>query len=463
MTEAEELELLELEEAEYQHQKQKSAPKQKGTAQKVLDFANKYTGAPTMSALGAAQEGKNPFKAFATQFGEDPDLAPSGKQIAQRAGISDRPLKDMSDFEYEMLLEQDPLSARDIGAQRDISRSGAAGFLLESAADPLNVALPAAGGLIKGGSKLIKGAAPGIKQFAEKMAVAATGATGKEASKFKPGAGRELLDRGIVKFGSSQREIAENAGEAVAAAERKIDSALESLDAKGVTVDINDVYNQVRSTIAELKKNSSTVDVARTLERELDDVLIAAENRGWQTQIPLRESELTKRGYNKKAKDWTNPEKGQAGKEMYQVFRHATESAAEGHPKLANAFKEGKEAYGLLEPIEDAANRRALTTAQSPPGGLLDVSAAAAGQLAKDPSGGVLTALGRRIVAPRISSSVAVASDKVADKLLRIPEYKKLAANSPELFSALVMQMAAKQASQTTDEPSLGLLRSEGR
>lgn len=47
------------------------------------------TGAPTRAAIGAMQSGENPFRAFGRQFAEDPELAPTGKEIAVKAGFSE--------------------------------------------------------------------------------------------------------------------------------------------------------------------------------------------------------------------------------------------------------------------------------------------------------------------------------------------------------------------------------------
>lgn len=55
-------------------------------------FVDSYTGAPTRAAVGAIEEGKNPISAFSNQFGSDSSLAPTGKQLALRAGVSDEPM-----------------------------------------------------------------------------------------------------------------------------------------------------------------------------------------------------------------------------------------------------------------------------------------------------------------------------------------------------------------------------------
>lgn len=61
---------------------------EKGWLQEALDTVDSYTGAPTRASVGALQNNKNPFKAFADQWGEDPALAPTPKQINAPLKIS---------------------------------------------------------------------------------------------------------------------------------------------------------------------------------------------------------------------------------------------------------------------------------------------------------------------------------------------------------------------------------------
>jgi len=61
------------------------------TVSEVGSFIDKYTGAPARSALNAAIDNENPISAYVTQFGEDPEKAPTGKDIAKKVGVSDQP------------------------------------------------------------------------------------------------------------------------------------------------------------------------------------------------------------------------------------------------------------------------------------------------------------------------------------------------------------------------------------
>jgi len=307
---------------------------------------------------------------------------------------------------------------------------------------------------VQGGAEVIGKAAPFVsdnarkaglylKKKAEQFAENATGATGKQASEFADDAGRQLLDRKIVRFGDSQEKIAERAGEAVNQANKQIDDALGALEAKGVKVDRNKIYSQVREKINQLKGDESQADIAKLLENELDNVINAAEVGG--TDVGISQAEQIKRGFNRKAGNWADPEKGMAGKEMYQTYRGAVEDAAQAaDPATAALFEEGKKSYGLLAPIKEAAERRASTTGQSPAGGFLDMTTAAAGLATGGAPGAVAAPIARRVVAPRITSSLAVGADKVSKMLLKSPKFAELAAKNPKAFTALVANFSNK-------------------
>lgn len=386
----------------------------------ILDYIGRaastvdsYTGAPVRSAVGAAQEGNNPFSAYANQFGEDPGSAPSGKQLAMRAGLSDDPLVQRKN---------------DLSGLSNLTPANMAGFALETVLDPMSLipAIGTGGKIVGRGLRATEEIAPAmsrsIKDFAEKAAVNATGATGKQAASFADDAGRQLLDRGIVRFGDSQERIAERAGSAVAQANKQIDQSLAALDATGKKVDGNAIYNEVRARIDSMKADPSKADIANLMEKELENLIASTDAKGT-SDFGFLEAENIKRGYNRKAGNWMDPEKGIAGKELYQTWRGGVEAPAEAiDPSLATKFKEGKETFGILAPIQEAAERRAATTAQSPVGGFLDAASAAAGAADGGIIGGIVAPIARRVASPRISSSFAVGADKLGDLLKASPQ-----------------------------------------
>jgi hypothetical protein len=284
----------------------------------------------------------------------------------------------------------------------------------------------------------------GLRPLAEDAAVNATGATGLQASKFADVAGRELLDRNLVKFGDSQSKIAQRVSGAMNQANGQIDSALAKLDAAGVKVDGDAIKKKIADKLVEMKKDPSQFDIVRTLESEIGNIQSAIDAKGT-SQFGMQEAENIKRGYNRKAGDWQNQEKQQAGKSMYQTFRGGVEDAAQAaDPTTAGVFQEGKKVYGLLSPIDEAASRRANVTNQSPAGGLMDVVAAGVGHSSGVPGAGFLTPIARRVVSPRISSSVAAGSDGLANLLMKSPEFSGLAQSNPSAFQALSGRLSSQ-------------------
>lgn len=334
----------------------------------------------------------------------------------------------------------DPLQAK---ARVENAGKGLAGGAVIGGAAPL------VGAAVRSGSQAVQTVGDKMKSAGEKFAVNATGATGKQASKFSDDAGRELLDRGVVRFGDSQAKIAERASGAVEQANSAIDEALKKLDARGVTVDGDAIKARIADKIKSLKQDPSQADVVRMLNTELDNVQSAL-SEGGGNSFGISDAEKIKRGYSRKAGNWADPEKGQAGKEMYQTFRSGVEDAAQAaDPDTAKAFEEAKKSYGLLKPIEEAAERRAATTQQHPAGGFLDVTTGVAGASAGGPLGAIAAPIARRVIAPRLASSAAVTFDKAGDLLRKVPQFAELEVKQPAVFQAMVTQLTSAGESGT--------------
>lgn len=280
-----------------------------------------------------------------------------------------------------------------------------------------------------------------MKKSAEQLAENATGATRVQSEKFADNAGRELLDRKMVRFGDNAESIANRTGEAVKNAEDVIDSSLKALDAKGVTASADNVVSEIQKQISALEKDPSQASVVRQLKGIVDDIIETGESN-----ILLSEAEQTKRGFNKIAKNWQDPEKGQAGKIAYRAYRDEVERAAQNAaPEIADQFKGAKKDFGLFTPIQDAAEKRAATLNQSPFGGLLDMATAGGGGVMGGPIGSAAAMAGRRFVAPRLASSGAVTLDAVSKQLMKMsPKFSKLAQENPAAFAAMVENFAGR-------------------
>lgn len=281
-----------------------------------------------------------------------------------------------------------------------------------------------------------------FKKGAEQLAENATGATRVQAEKFGKDSGRYLLDEGIVSFGDHVDDVARKANSKIAKAEKGIDRSLKSLDEKGVQVSQDKIIENIQQRISEMSKDSSKADVVKKLKTMIDDIILTGESN-----LSVSEAEQVKRGFNKMAKNWQDPEKGEAGKIAYRAYRDAVEESAQAaNPKIAKTFKEAKNTYGKLTPIADAAEKRSQQLNQSPLGGLLDVAAiVGGGTQSDDPVSGLImgasAALLRRKVSPRLGSSMASIFDQASKQLLKSPQAAELAATNPKAFKAAVSKV----------------------
>lgn len=273
----------------------------------------------------------------------------------------------------------------------------------------------------KAGS-LFKSAAEGVSEklssTAEKLAENATGATGVQASKFREGAGRELLDRGLVKFGDDPAKIAERAGAAKDAAGEAISSALKELDDRGVTASVDNVVSALNAKVSELNKAPGNESVIRSINNEIDNLI----ERG-SSDIPLSSGEVAKRNYQDKVNYFSSKADQKAPIHAADAFRNEVESAAtKADPKIGETFKAAKDTYGLLAPIEEAASKRANQLSQHPAGGFNDMASGVIGGSAAGVPGTILGIATKRTVLPRVSSAAAVTTDKISKIIERQPE-----------------------------------------
>lgn len=310
--------------------------------------------------------------------------------------------------------------------------------------------LAEAGGQIigKGLNKSVDYLAPKLAGAAEKLALKATGATGAQASKFRDGAGRELIDRKLVQFGDDAEKVSQRLQTELANSEKAIDESLSYLDSKGVTVKVQNIVDNLEKKIIELKQDASKGAVVKKLMSIVDDIKSIG-----MSELPISKAEQTKRGFNKMAGNWIDPEAGQAGKEAYHAFKKEVESTAKQYaPEISAKFKEAKNTYGLIAPIEEAATRRANTLNQSPVGGLLDMATVGAGGGVGGLEGaaaGVMAASARRVIAPRTASSMMAISETAAN-LLSNPRLKRFSETNPKGFNELLSNILIKKADESS-------------
>lgn len=313
----------------------------------------------------------------------------------------------------------------------DAAKNAAVGAVTSLAGGKaIEAAAPLVGKALTAGAK---GVGDYLGNKAASMAEAATGATGKAAEGFVPGTGRYLLDNGIVNFGSSAKNVAENASNAMDESGQKIADILDN-KLKDTSVDRNSVIKYIQDKIDSMAGNESKDDLVAALQKKQEQISgkiqpgLTEETAN--SSIPISKSEEIRRGFDKNAKwninsDATNLE---ANKVAANGYREAgVDTAMEADPAIGQQFKDAKNAYHVLNPVEEAASKRASQLNQSPIGGALDTVATGVA--------GIPGAIGRRVFSPRLASAGAVSADKLSN----------IVSASPHLFGeyASVLTKAA--------------------
>lgn len=315
----------------------------------------------------------------------------------------------------------------DAGAQ-DLS-----GLAKQTAGDLGEGATAEVGGQALGAAAPYAGKA--LSNFAENAALNATGATAAQAQKFAPGTGRALLDNGIVKFGQSQRGVADAAQNALDATGSKIGQIIDELTAKGATGSKADLVAGIQSKIDQLGSDPAQAQVVKQLEGIKADVSAGPDGPS------LRQIEDTKRGFQGMV-NYANPEGNAAKAAAADVYKNAGENVvSQADPASAGAFGDAKTLYGQLSPVAAAGAKRTAQLNQASPAGLTDMVSYGVG--------GVPGVIAKKAILPRVSSSAAVTADKVSQMLLKSPEMSALSQRSPQAFQAAVTAMTNRMAPQS--------------
>lgn len=281
---------------------------------------------------------------------------------------------------------------------------GGAGKLVSKAGDALEPLATKAGA--------------GLKKIAGRFAENATGATGKQMENFAEGAGEDLLEKGLVRFGDDAEKIAERVGGYSDEAGQSIGNALKELDQRGVQIDVNKVIGQIEGKIKELSSAPGNERLIKQLTGEIDNLLLREQDR-----IPVSMAEQAKRNFQSQVK-WNNPDvENKAATTVSRAFKDSVEEAALGADEsLGKGFQEAKKAYGFAAPIREAAERRAAVNNQSPLGGFGDVVTGGAGAALGGGIGAGAAVAGRRFVQPRLASSAAVTANNLGEIIKTSPQ-----------------------------------------
>ena len=229
------------------------------------EFVDKYTGAPTRAAIEAGMEGESPLEAFGEQFGEDPGMAPTGKQIAQKLGVTEKNLSDLAPG----LFTEDPEMAKEWlkfkkGGAADISGTGAAGLVIDILADPTNIipgkvlTAPAKGGL-RLGKKVATKTIDGVEHLYTGGKILSKNAAAKVGGTIT-GLSPKSIETYIDKYADVKKLIREHGGDTFVPT-----NEVRKKFKKG----IDDTIKAKRLQIKEVVKNAPnrhTIDVKDALE-----------------------------------------------------------------------------------------------------------------------------------------------------------------------------------------------------
>jgi hypothetical protein len=329
-------------------------------------------------------------------------------------------------------MSEDDAPARQVGeALIGGALGGAVGAFVPAVAQQVG------GALRKGGQALQSGA--------ENLAQKAIGLTGRELQKAGDDVGRFALDQGLVKFGSSPANIATAAKSLKSEAGRDIGSVLAQSNQKISNQQLADaLYAESQS----LAQNEAQAGVANKLKALADDLMQSPT-----LERSLKDIEQVKRGYQSRTNYGGDrfSDDAQARKIAANIYKTSVEDAVvAGNPELAAQFQQAKQTFGSATPIAKGAERRAATIAQNPIFGLNDIASAGAGGLIGGIPGAITSAIARRTVGPRLSSSAAVTADVAGKALTKVGQSLERAgirnpdavANSP--YGQILLNSMAK-------------------
>jgi hypothetical protein len=266
--------------------------------------------------------------------------------------------------------------------------------------------------------RALSGTANKAQNAAERLAVKATGATGKQASEYADDAGRYLLDNKYVQAFDSPTAISTKLDAGLQAAGSKIGSSIDEMAGAGVTVDLPTIITKLQTQADELMQTPGNEQLVSQILKQVDNL----KARG-SSSLPINVAEQAKRNYQGTV-NYFSPEVDKKGATyLADAFKTEVENAAQNTtPELASKFIQAKKDYGMLAPMADAASKRVNTLNQNPIGGFNDLASGTSGAVMGGLPGMVTSMLGRRLITPRVTSTVAVGMDKISNLLRSSPE-----------------------------------------
>lgn len=264
-----------------------------GTVAKAVDSV---TGAPARAAISAVQNGQNPIRAGWNQFGNMQDQAPSGEEIAAKAGISNNSSGSVYSGQLGKIADQYGLNSN------MPSPAKVAGAGIDLAANPLNLAGP----ILRVVGKVGEAAEPlatSLNEFSTERALKAAGAMKKDFNLINAKGNAEdlgafLLDKKIVTPLSTVSKVADRISEAKEAAGQTIGDILEGSQAAGAkAISAKDIALNL-SEDPEIKQLASTPGSENTA-KQINGFIQTLYDHPGGDNLALRDAQQLRQGIDK--------------------------------------------------------------------------------------------------------------------------------------------------------------------
>jgi CRISPR/Cas system-associated endoribonuclease Cas2 len=229
-------------------------------AQYVGEGVDRYTGAPTRSAIKAATEGSNPFSAFASQWGEPTKGAPTGIEVAKAIGVPSYEVGGMVEAKNPAIMsgetDEPMLNSQEV-----------AGLAIDVFADPtmlLRLPLKTAQLVVKSSPKLQRkllevGGQKVLKTFLDEIPVSKIGKlmekTGAERS-----VGNVLLEYNLGRHSGNPEKLLEEIAGKVEKTYEKIGSRQRMVGAKRTGGLVEQKAKEVDDIIDKLSKSKKEIE-----------------------------------------------------------------------------------------------------------------------------------------------------------------------------------------------------------
>jgi hypothetical protein len=273
----------------------------------------------------------------------------------------------------------------------------------------------AVGGLAEGATLGLKKLGESFGDSAKKLVLKGTGATGKQAEKFKEGTADYLLNSGKFGMFDSPADIARKSDELLEQSGQRIGSIVDEASAAGGKVNRQEILDKLRAKM-EQEIRDGNGDSARRLATIVKDLEATPLD-----DVSLSFAQGQKKKFNDLAKSHALPMDKTGNDLAGSLYNEAVESQiAKTTPELSGAFDAAKAEYGMLKPINQFSTARAQTLNQSPAGGLLDATRAVAGGQVGGIAGMFAAAIGGKALASRAPNMMAHSLNKVS-KLIKTP------------------------------------------